>query len=349
MFGVFGRRAGALFCAMLVLAMLGGCAMHTRTPFDPDAPGARNFERGTSPVMEYTHEPVPLKNRDLTHLDDAHYRVKFLRFPAHGENGQKDNLVTAHYYKSKLPGKKRLVIILPIWGVSDYPSVKTAEGLREHSKGEINIIELLGERYLIDWQAARDASTEEEFVQIMHAQAGRFRDALIDVRRLIDWSETQPDIDPGRIAVIGFSIGAMIASSAIANEPRLAAAVLVMGGAHPQDVFSTCLGRAGDLRTDVITRFDWTIERYRRELNPVFTPVDPAQFPGRVDPAKILIFDARHDDCIPRNSREDLWEAMGRPERVSIINDHQGAFFAMTPLGGNFIRKEIYAFLDRVL
>ncbi|UCE89916.1 MAG: dienelactone hydrolase family protein [Pseudomonadota bacterium] len=343
------RRVPALLSGALVLAILGGCAAHTRMPFDPEAPQSHAFTRGTSPQMAYTRQPVPLKNGDLTHLDDEHYRVKFLRFPAYGKNGQKNNLVTAHYYKSKLPGKKKLVIVLPIWGVSDYPSVKIAEGLREHSRGDTNIIELLGERYLIDWEGAREATTEQEFLRVMRGQSNRFRDALIDIRRVIDWSETQPDIDPQRIAVIGFSIGAMIASSAVANEPRLAAAVLVMGGAHPQDVFATCLGRAGDLRTDVITRFDWTIERYLKELTPVFTPVDPAQFPGRVDPSKILIFDAKYDDCIPRNSRDDLWEAMGRPERGSIINDHQGAFFAMTPRGGNFIREEIYTFLDRVL
>jgi dienelactone hydrolase len=326
-----------------------GCAMHTRIPFDPDASQSQAFQRGTDPIVDYVHAPLALNSHELSEHDTKYYRVKQLTFPSYGANGQAQDQVKAHYYRSKRPGKKKLVIVLPVWGVSDYPSSTITQGIIARSRGDTNVVEFIGERYLMDWDAMNNAATEAAFRQVMHAQAQRFITTAIDIRRFLDWLENQSEVDTNRIAIIGFSIGAMIAAMTVANEPRLSTAVLVMGGAHPHDVFATCLGRTGDLRSEIMARFDWTQERYREELVPIFTPTDPARFAGRVDPAKILIFDATFDDCIPQHARDDLWEAMGRPERISIHAEHRQAFFAMTPFEGNFIRREIYAFLDRVL
>ena len=328
---------------------LAGCTMYTRITFDPDTPQSQAFQRATDPIVNYVRAPLALQSRDLSERDTRYYRVKQLMFASYGTNGQAQDRVKAHYYQSKQPGKKKLVIVLPVWGVSDYPSSTITQGIIARSRGDTNVVEFIGERYLMDWDAMHNAATEAAFRQVMHAQAQRFITTAIDIRRFLDWLETQSDIDTDRIAIIGFSIGAMIAAMTIANEPRLSSAVLVMGGAHPHDVFATCLGRTGDLRTEIMARFDWTQERYREELVPIFTPTDPARFAGRVDPAKILIFDATFDDCIPQRARDDLWEAMGRPERISIHAEHRQAFFAMTPFEGNFIRHKIYVFLDRVL
>ena len=38
---------------------------------------------------------------------------------------------------------------------------------------------------------------------------------------------------------------------------------------------------------------------------------------------------------------------MGRPERIAYLYDHRMAFLAMTFLGGNDLRQQIYRFLDR--
>ena len=49
--------------------------------------------------------------------------------------------------------------------------------------------------------------------------------STIDVRRAIDYLSTRPEIDANRIAVVGYSMGGMIAIRLAALEPRLAAVV----------------------------------------------------------------------------------------------------------------------------
>jgi hypothetical protein len=70
---------------------------------------------------------------------------------------------------------------------------------------------------------------------------------------------------------------------------------------------------------------------------------------GRIDPAAVLYIDSGYDGCIPRSSRDDLWRAMGEPERVTLGYDHKNSFLTMTFLGFNVTTRRIVAFLDRRL
>ena len=135
--------------------------------------------------------------------------------------------------------------MLPIWGIHTYPSNTISAGLREHSAGTINVLQIDGERPLLDWDAVAHTRTEAEFFDLLDQMTGRFVSTVIDIRRVVDWAQTQPDIDPQRIALIGFSMGALVASVALANEPRLAAGVLVMGGADPHEILAACDNEIG--------------------------------------------------------------------------------------------------------
>ena len=74
--------------------------------------------------------------------------------------------------------------------------------------------------------------------------------------------------------------------------------------------------------------------------------VDPANYPDRVDPNRVLIIEANRDKCVPEKSREDLWLALGKPERISMNYDHAPAFYSMTPLGLSWMRRRIWEFLE---
>lgn len=50
-------------------------------------------------------------------------------------------------------------------------------------------------------------------------------DSAIDTRRALDYLESRPDVDPDRLAVVGYSMGGLIALYLAALEPRLAAIV----------------------------------------------------------------------------------------------------------------------------
>ncbi len=281
-------------------------------------------------------------------LESEHYRVQTFTYPSIGENGQLENSVKALYYQSKLRGKRKLVIVLPIWGTHTYPPEKMSESLRRYSDGDINVLRILGENYLIDWPGLSAAATEEEFRRLLGRMAERVRIHIIDIRRAVQWAQAQPEVDPARIGLIGFSMSATVGALVLQHEPALAAGALVMGGAYPHQQFASCFGRAQELRENIVARFGWTLETYERAFAAPFSLVDPARYPGRVDPRRVILFDAKWDTCMPKEGREQLWRAMGEPKRISWPYNHKMAFLMMSPLGLNTMRRQIYRFLDDV-
>jgi dienelactone hydrolase len=340
-------RSASLVATLLAAVALVGCAAHTHVPFVPgdELAGPTLVDSAPSEFDYIDSLPHPAY---LTTGEDAAYRTVSLAFPSAGENGQAGNRVAARYYRSKSKGAKPLVIVLPIWGVHTYPSNAISAGLRKHG-GNINVLQIDGERPLLDWDAVGDTRTEAEFLKLLDQLIGRFVSTVIDIRRVVDWAETQTDVDPQRIALIGFSMGALVASVAMANEPRLAAGILVMGGADPQDILAACDHEIGRGREHVLEQLDWSLDKYRNELAKALARVNPARFAGMVDPRRVLIIEAAADTCMPPSSRERLWRAMGRPERIAYLYDHRMAFLAMTFLGGNNLQQQIYRFLDLAL
>ena len=61
------------------------------------------------------------------------------------------------------------------------------------------------------------------------------------------------------------------------------------------------------------------------------------------------MIDAMFDDCMPHEARDALWEIMGHPRRITLPYWHRSAFYSITPLGLNFMRRKIYRFLDATL
>jgi dienelactone hydrolase len=65
-----------------------------------------------------------------------------------------------------------------------------------------------------------------------HAYADYLTEIVKDVRRSIDYLETRPDIDSGKLAFYGMSWGAALGAIVPAVEPRFAASVLVAGALY---------------------------------------------------------------------------------------------------------------------
>jgi dienelactone hydrolase len=240
-------------------------------------------------------------------------------------------------------------VVLPIWGTHTYPSRKITNSLMDYSDGEMNILRILGKDHLFDWDTMSAISSEQELIAVSRQMVERVRTHVKDIRRAVDWAESQPDVDPGRIGLVGFSLGATVASLVVENEPRIGAGVLAMGGANINEMFATCFGRAEETREVITKRLGWTRETFERKLAQPLAPINPASFAGQANPDRIIMFDARYDTCMPRTSREALWQALGQPQRITWPYNHKMAFLTMTFLGGNTMRRKIYQFLDETL
>lgn len=333
-------------CCTGVLA-LAGCLQRIHTPHQHSSEYVYTPPDEADPAFHYD-KPVVMSETptDIEFLD---YRISRLSYASAGENGQAGNRVDALYYRSPLEGKRKVVIVLPIWGSHTYPPSKITRGYARYSDREANIIWILGQDALFEWETLAAAENEAEFISLATTMAERFRVTVIDVRRLLDWLGERPEIDPQRIGIVGFSMGTLVAANVLGNDERFAAGVLMMGGANPEDIFASCVGRAGAVRENAIGRLGWTLEQYRAFFAEIFRSGNPARYAGRYDPSKILMIDAHYDDCIPKSSRDALWYALGQPQRVSFLYKHRKAFYSMTPLGLNYSRRLIYRFLNEHL
>jgi dienelactone hydrolase len=335
-----------LAVAALLLA-LSGCVAHLhRGPgpvgdyaYTPPAAAHPVFER-SNPFDIEVSEPV-----DRTRFHD----VVHMRLRSSGTHGGPDGFVDAVYYRSHSPHAKKLVIVLPIWGTSSYPPSRISRGYARRSRGDADIIWVLGTYPLFPWSGLSSTASEEEFISMAEASAERYRSAVVDMRLLLDWAQTQSNIDSSRIAMVGFSMSALVAATVMGNDPRLSAGVFMMGAADLADIFTLCGNRAGEVRRHVLTEYGWSLERYHDFFDGLFGPADPIRYAGRYDRDSILIIDAAFDDCMPRSSREALWRATGRPQRLTLLSRHRSGFYSLTPLGLNFVRRKIYDFLDDVL
>jgi dienelactone hydrolase len=299
----------------------------------------------TDAAFTYADALVPVQSRFVETKGD--YDLHRISYPSISENGQIGNLVTADYHRSRVPGPHPVVIILPIWGRHVYPSNAVTRTLRKRSDGTMHVLNVLGEDFLIDWPKLGALTDENEFVETWTQGAEHEIATLIDMRRLIDWAEGRPEIDADRIGLIGFSHGAMLAPALAAQEPRISATVLVMGGADPHEVIARCIGaRTEGVQEHARQTFGWSRDEMAAILDPIYDPINAANSPGRIDPSRVLIFDAGRDECVPESARNSLWEAMGRPERYTIDANHRHAFYTMTPLRFNWMRKRIWSFFE---
>ena len=345
------KRSRLLPLVFLLVVVLFGCTARIYTPLQPEVNTWVDPQPGP-PILPYEKGPVPFENTIVQNDPKLTYQLRHLKIPSIGENGQENNLIDALYYRSNTAGKLPLVIVLPIWGQGfgvTYPPEKITSTLRSRSHGDMHILRVLGERDIIEWEALGKAETEEQFLSIMARVAQREVTHIVDMSRVVDWAEGRDEIDANRIGLIGFSHSAVTGSMVAVNEPRFAAVVLVLGGAHPHRILAFCNSDAAQLREKILPRFGWTVAQYEQAIEPFFRPVDVANYPGRADPSRILVFDSLKDQCVPQDARDDLWEALGRPARISLLYGHKTSFLSMTPLGFYWMRREIYEFFESTL
>jgi hypothetical protein len=335
-----------LTVALLTLAC-SGCVLHIRR----DGPPPADFSYTVPPKAM---EPFEVLERNPVVLGEPtsqtrHHDILPLSFLSSGHNGHPQNMVIGQYFRSRTPGRKKLVVVMPIWGTSTYPPRKISYGYARRSGDDANVIWIHGDSPVFPWAELAHTPTEQAFVALARDNTERFRTAVVDMQRLVDWAVTRDEIDPKRIAFVGFSMSALVTATLMGNDSRIRAAVLMMGAANFADVFSSCGDRVRAVRTHVMRDFGWSLDRYRGFFHELFDPADPVRFRGRYDPEKLLMIDAMFDDCMPESARATLWDVTGHPDRITMMYRHRSSFYSLTPLGLNISRRQIYRFLDRKL
>ncbi len=311
----------------------------------PDLPVPTGYEYRKTP------SPATLERQSIS--ADGQYETYTLTLPSVGDNGQGQLLVTAQYLKAETPGKKKLVIVVPIYGSISFASKMMARQLIEWQKQDTNVLLIQDASDIFDGDIERASivMTEAELLQGVQRCATHFRHVVIAIRRLIDWAETVDEIDAARIGVVGFSIGASVANVAMGVDARIVAGAFVLPATDLHEILA--YGR--------VPRWQEPIDRVRanleltpgelaRKVEPILRSIDPIHFSKPIDPTRVLLIEAAQDSLVPAQARKLHWEALGRPQLIRIDYDHKAALLlSMTFLSRNFTERAIITFFDEHL
>ncbi|HSV73186.1 MAG TPA: acetylxylan esterase [Chthonomonadales bacterium] len=157
----------------------------------------------------------------------------------------------------------------------------------------------------IDGQYRGDRRRPGRSGDIHLVQSPTNRDAwiqtVVDLRRAVDFLESRDgEVEPSRIAFVGFSQGGMLGGVFVGVEPRVRAAILAVAGAGFVEWSQLAGLHVGDPPADLVVNASVT---------------DPLHFVGRFAPRPLLVLSARRDELIPVRAAEALFAAAGEPKR----------------------------------
>jgi dienelactone hydrolase len=131
---------------------------------------------------------------------------------------------------------------------------------------------------------------------------GTIRQTLGDYGRAIDYLETRPDVDRGRIGYAGISLGAITGLTFVAHEPRVRAMASIVGGAN----------LLGMLKVEISPSARAIAER-----------IDPFYHVASIAPRPLLLLNATRDQLVPRFFGEQLHKAAGEhAKKMWVETDH---------------------------
>jgi len=230
------------------------------------------------------------------------FKVSLVRFPSPITSPDPiNNTVHAEYFCPTGLARRPAVVVLHILGADFALSRYVATRLAERGVAALFLkLPYYGERRPADPGKRFLSGDVERSVLAM-------RQGVCDVRRAAAWLASQPEIDPGKIGVMGISLGGIVASVAAAVDPELnRAALLLAGGDLAQVLWQMPEGAK--------YRTLWLESgKTFADLKALTKPFDPLTYAPRLVGKRVMMIAGNVDEVIPPASTRALWNAAGRP------------------------------------
>jgi cephalosporin-C deacetylase-like acetyl esterase len=139
-----------------------------------------------------------------------------------------------------------------------------------------------------------------------------FIQTVLDLRRAVDYLETRPEIDAGRIGYVGGSMGGIIGAIFIGVEPRIKAAALIVAGGN----MSLMVRESEHPAIPPIRRYLEEQGITYDELQRMLDPIDPLNFIGRFSPRPVVFHLGSYDRIVPAEASRQLYMRAGEPKEV---------------------------------
>lgn len=155
--------------------------------------------------------------------------------------------------------------------------------------------------------------SEGRFISVGHHEAK-------DVLGAVAYVKARPEVDPTRIGVVGFSMGAAASIQAAARCPDIAALVADSSYADFCDAVMFSFEKVGKLPSYPFAPIALQWARWLVNVDPaVLRPVDHV---GRIGPRPLLIVHAEDDDIVPLRHARLLFQAAEEPKELWTTPGH---------------------------
>jgi dienelactone hydrolase len=309
------RRARAALALLALCASAGaGC---TTTPPQPEqaapraaavAPGA--LQHTSVPLSEFrvTPEGLTVESHFLLHLytffHSRDYTVSRVEFPGHAGRA-----AVAHWLVPRRAGPHPTALVFPILAGSHVVSEALAKAL-------------VNRGYAVAHIERKDLALETAATPDVPSNA--MRDAVLDARRLLDWLEAQPEVDRGRIAAAGVSMGGILGCILQGVDPRVRAGFYVMaGGGVAELLYDSAEKPVRAFRDRLMQARSYASrDAFVAAMRELTLPIDPLTVAANIPSDSVLIASGRLDRVMPRERTQRLWEALGRPAWIHLPLGH---------------------------
>lgn len=277
-----------------------------------------------------------------------HYIVDFpIAFPG---LYQESNTAYGEYFRTKSLHKAPLAIMIHGWGDhSAFPLHFLARRLgRQGISCFILYLPFHSRRLPQELKSRSINLTPDEWFN-------GYRIAITDVRQILDWVESRDEIDIGRIAVIGISMGAFIGSITMGIDDRIKTGVFIVSGGNSAKIqqHSRFAKFRKQYRFEQKDYEDYqnSYEQYLKDIvihgwenvepsrESFF--IDPLTYAYRLTKRPVLMINAIWDEFIPRDTALDFKKACGECEQIWYPTTHASIWLFYPSIAGN-----IYGFLQ---
>ncbi|MDH4049838.1 MAG: dienelactone hydrolase family protein [Gammaproteobacteria bacterium] len=306
------------------LCSLSACASVKPLPesYQPPEPLPTEYLAG------FCYQPSPITEDLRLIREKRKYRIYEGSFEAGLDDFGDDSPITFEYYERLGQDVSPVVLLLPILNGTKHLMRPFATLFAKKGYGVI-IVDTVQRRTLLD-----DLQNPEPSI----------RQVAQRHRRVIDWAETRPELDVSRLGVFGASLGGFNALYLSALDERVdVAAIALVGGSLSDVLVNSKERRIVEAVTAVKKELSLDDEQLAAYLDERIE-TDTLTIAPHVNADRILMVLAKRDKSVPYSSQLELYEAMGRPESITLPTGH-----ATTAAYLFYLRSRILRFFDRKL
>lgn len=218
-------------------------------------------------------------------------------------------------YASPKGGRVPATLLIPTTSSGPFAGILLMHGLPGNRKDNISFARGLVATgaivLMIDAPFARPENSNRSGWPLTFGEVDRLEQIqlMVDLRRGVDLLVARPDVDPERLAYVGYSYGAAMGGLLAGIEHRLKAFGLMVGDGGIVSHFTATDGT-------LFSELSNLSEEERETWLALMEPIEPIRFVGRAAPGSLFFQNALRDEAVAREDALAYQAAGSEPKRI---------------------------------